>query len=91
MAASDNAFSSSPATLPISRTFATISALSRAKNSPATIDICPTRSAISRRLFNIEKDQIQSLPLTARPMLLQRQKIEAADAFSMLVEYERIR
>jgi hypothetical protein len=39
---------------------------------------------------DIKKHPIQLLALTARPMLLQHQKIEALDVFSMLIEYERV-
>jgi hypothetical protein len=39
---------------------------------------------------NIKKHPIQFLPLAARLMLLQHQEIETLDAFSMLVEYERV-
>ena len=48
------------------------------------------RQANAGSVRNIKKHPIQSLPQTAKPMLLQHQKIEALDAFSMLVEYERV-
>ena len=42
------------------------------------------QQANAESVRNIKKHPIQSLPLTATPMLLRHQKIEAADAFSML-------
>jgi hypothetical protein len=38
---------------------------------------------------DIKRRPIVPLPATMKPLLLQHQKIESLDAFSMLVEYER--
>jgi hypothetical protein len=38
---------------------------------------------------DIKRHPIVSLPTEMKPLLLQHQKIDALDAFSMLVEYER--
>jgi hypothetical protein len=39
---------------------------------------------------DVKKRPIEPLPATMKPLLLQHQKIDALDAFSMLVEYERL-
>jgi hypothetical protein len=38
---------------------------------------------------DIKRRPIVPIPATTKPLLLQHQKIESLDAFSMLVEYER--
>ena len=48
------------------------------------------QQANAESVHSIKKHPIQLLPLTAKPMLLQHQRIEALDAFSMLIEYERV-
>jgi hypothetical protein len=39
---------------------------------------------------NIKRHPAVPLPATMKPLLLQHQKIETLDVFSMLVEYERV-
>jgi hypothetical protein len=47
------------------------------------------RQANAAAARDIKRRPIVPIPATMKPLLLQHQKIESLDAFSMLVEYER--